>query len=91
MKLKPLALGLGMAIFFFLMMIFIHFYPAISESIFGTASGVKMKELFEDLYPFYGEGTWCSNCLGFLFALIDGFIFGVLVAALYNFSGKFKK
>lgn len=91
MKIKPLALGLGTGIFFALMMVVVHFYPAVSEMVFSAPHGTEMKSLFVDLYPYYGGDCWCSTVLGILFGFIDGFIFGVVVAWLYNLISGAKK
>lgn len=91
MKIKPLALGLAIGVFYALLMIVVHFYPAVSEMIFGAPHGIEMKAVMVDLYPYYGADSICSTCLGFLFGFIDGFIFGVVVAWLYNLISRAKK
>lgn len=84
MKIRPLALGLAMGILCVIYMVFITIYPWFSETVFGTVQGVGLKALMQDIYPYYGGGTWYANYVGIVFGFIDGFVCGMVLGGLYN-------
>lgn len=90
MKLKPLALGLTLGILFAVGLLFLNYYPWITEKIFsGHSYGGSMRFVMEDIYPFYLHAPWYKALIGVVFAFVDGFVFGVLAGWLYNlFLGK---
>lgn len=84
MKIRPLALGLAMGVLCVIYMVLVTIYPWFSETVFGTVQGVGLKALMQDIYPYYGNGTWYANYVGIIFGFIDGFIFGIVLGGIYN-------
>ena len=85
MKLKPLSLGLALGILGALSMLVITYYPLLTEQIFnGSSHGGSMRFIMKDLYPWYAEAPYYKVLLGLVYGFIDGFLFGVVLAWLYN-------
>ena len=84
MRLRPLALGLAMAILGALFMLVVTYYPAMSEAVLGEMKGESMRTLMLDIYPFYDIQTWYGVVLGVVFGFLDGLVFGLLLGWLYN-------
>ena len=84
MKLKPLALGLSMAILGALFMLVVTYYPELAKSYLGEIKGGGIRDLMLDIYPYYDISTWYGVVLGIVFGFLDGLVFGLLLGWLYN-------
>jgi hypothetical protein len=86
MKLKPLTLALTLGILAAFYMLFITYYPVLTENLsFMRQKGFTMRFMMYDLYPVYSGATWWRQLFGVVFGFADGFIFGILFGYLYNF------
>ena len=81
MKFKPVKLGLVVGIFW----AFIVFAVALANLIF-PGYGVAFLELIDGIYPGYSFGQWSfMGCIvAGLYALLDGFILGLIFGWLFN-------
>ena len=85
MKLKPVAAGLAVGIFWG-MSLFLLTAVAIYTGYMATQLG-----FLTEVYPFY-EITWVGAVAGLVDGLIDGFFVGAVLSILYNaFAGCCKK
>ncbi|MBD3360424.1 hypothetical protein GF366_01325 [Candidatus Peregrinibacteria bacterium] len=92
MKLKTLPFALALGIVGAVCMLIITYYPFIAEQISGVAKGESIRNMMEDIYPFYEYGKWYAPITGAMGGFIDLFVFGILTGGLYNlFLGKKKK
>lgn len=94
MKLQPKALGLSLGIIAAVCLVFITYYPVVTEKIsFMNMHGNSLRFIFVDLYPMYAATPWWrALIIGPILAFIDGFLLGYFTAVIYNWAaGKSKK
>ena len=84
-QLSPLKLGLSLGIMGALTMLVVTYYPVITDKLsFMNGHGYSLRFVLEDLYPIYTHTVWYKALLGAIYGFIDCFIFGFLLAYLYN-------
>lgn len=85
--LSPLRLGVAMGIIFAVSALIIHFYPIILGQYFDfmPPKGSSLKFVMNDIYPGYNQGLEVTGVLiALAYAFVDGFLFALVLAWLYN-------
>jgi hypothetical protein len=88
MKLNVIQLGLTLAILWALLVLLM----GVTNLIF-PAYGVAFLQIVDSIYPGYHLGKWGFGgvIVATVYAVIDGFVVGVVIAWLYNLLGKYMK
>lgn len=89
MKLDVISLGVALAVMWALAILL-----AGIANLIWPAYGVAFLKVIDSIYPGYHFGRWGFGgvLVATLYAAIDGFVLGVVIAWIYNLCGKcFKK
>ncbi|NIO49807.1 MAG: hypothetical protein GTN73_10295 [Candidatus Aminicenantes bacterium] len=88
MKFNVIQLGLTLAILWAVIVLLM----GVTNLIF-PAYGVAFLQIVDSIYPGYHFGKWgfWGVIVATLYAVIDGFVMGVVIAWLYNLLGKSMK
>ncbi|MBD3331115.1 hypothetical protein GF354_06375 [Candidatus Peregrinibacteria bacterium] len=82
---EKLSFALALGIMGALSMLAINYYPTITRALpFMNEHGNSLRFVMEDVYPIYTHAVWYKALLGPIFGFVDCFVFGYLLAYLYN-------